>query len=58
LNIYDWLIQLAKFSSVGDCGWLVCAGNIFSSLEGLVFEWSLVSDNLTGEVVDAHNILR
>jgi hypothetical protein len=27
-------------------------------MEGLVFEWSLVSDNLTGEVVDAHNILR
>ncbi|XP_076471495.1 nuclear pore membrane glycoprotein 210-like [Babylonia areolata] len=34
-------------------------GNIFSSLEGLQFEWSLVSDNeVGGEVVDAHNILR
>ena len=34
-------------------------GNIFSSLEGLPFEWSLVSDNeVSGEVVDAHNILR
>ncbi|XP_067655062.1 nuclear pore membrane glycoprotein 210-like isoform X1 [Haliotis asinina] len=34
-------------------------GNIFSSLEGLSFEWSLVSDTETGhDVVDAHNILR
>ncbi|PVD33180.1 hypothetical protein C0Q70_04429, partial [Pomacea canaliculata] len=33
-------------------------GNIFSSLEGLPFEWSLVSDNDIGGNVDAHNILR
>ncbi|KAK7447124.1 hypothetical protein BaRGS_00040214 [Batillaria attramentaria] len=34
-------------------------GNIFSSLEGIPFEWSLVSDLETGQdVVDAHNILR
>ncbi|XP_041366942.1 nuclear pore membrane glycoprotein 210-like [Gigantopelta aegis] len=34
-------------------------GNIFSSLEGLIFEWSLVSDTETGQaVMDAHNILR
>ncbi|XP_071099780.1 nuclear pore membrane glycoprotein 210-like isoform X2 [Haliotis cracherodii] len=34
-------------------------GNIFSSLEGLSFEWSLVSDTETGhDVIDAHNILR
>ncbi|XP_055899109.1 nuclear pore membrane glycoprotein 210-like [Biomphalaria glabrata] len=34
-------------------------GNIFSNLEGLSFEWSLISDNETGqEIVDAHNILR
>ncbi|RUS72155.1 hypothetical protein EGW08_020082, partial [Elysia chlorotica] len=34
-------------------------GNIFSNLEGLSFEWNLISDNETGhDVVDAHNILR
>ncbi|XP_070200007.1 nuclear pore membrane glycoprotein 210-like [Littorina saxatilis] len=34
-------------------------GNIFSSLEGLPFEWNLISDSATnGESVDAHNILR
>ncbi|ESO84308.1 hypothetical protein LOTGIDRAFT_236288 [Lottia gigantea] len=34
-------------------------GNIFTSLDGLAYEWSLVSDTETGHVVvDAHNILR
>ncbi|XP_059163994.1 nuclear pore membrane glycoprotein 210-like [Physella acuta] len=34
-------------------------GNIFSNLEGMSFEWNLISDNETGhDAVDAHNILR
>ena len=37
---------------------LVIKGNTFSSLEGLEFEWSLLSDNDADVVVDAKTILR
>ncbi len=36
------------------------AGNVFSSLEGIAFDWSLISDTDVDQesIVDAHNIIR
>ena len=35
-------------------------GNVFSSLVGLSFDWSLLSDTDVeyGSIIDAHNVLR
>ena len=37
-----------------------CTGNVFSSLEGISFDWSLISDTDVDQesIVDAHNIIR
>ena len=39
---------------------LLVSGNVFSSMEGISFDWSLISDTDVDQesIVDAHNILR
>lgn len=42
------------------CSSCLPAGNVFDSLNGIVFEWALLSDTDADEggIVDAHNVLR
>ena len=55
IHIFVNMIQIIYYLLL-----ILLAGNVFSSLVGLSFEWSLLSDTDVeyGSIVDAHNVLR